>query len=193
MWHQSLPKFASWNLATFWLTFRDWIIWYNFQAHCIVHALCLNVSSVFIWRCLRYKYRNTESIKLLGCSFHQNWFWIYMCTRFSWLSHWYRFLPLKGTLDKYNIYLFISNSLKDFKLNQYQNFQLILPLLFHFMRYFVNSIIFGMSHRLLYCVFIEVDFETRKCHKYPYFFKSKSVYNVKLIMQSLPMSTLLMV
>ena len=30
---------------------------------------------------------------------------------------------------------------------------------FHFMRYFVNSIIFRVSHRLLYCVFIEVDFE----------------------------------
>ena len=27
------------------------------------------------------------------------------------------------------------------------------------MRYFVNSIIFRVSHRLLYCVFIEVDFE----------------------------------
>ena len=27
------------------------------------------------------------------------------------------------------------------------------------MRYFVNSIIFRVSHRLLYCVFIEVNFE----------------------------------
>ena len=28
-----------------------------------------------------------------------------------------------------------------------------------FTRYFVNSIIFRVSHRLLYCVFIEADFE----------------------------------
>ena len=33
---------------------------------------------------------------------------------------------------------------------------------FHFMRYFVNSIIFRMPHRLLYCAFIEVDFEKWK-------------------------------
>ena len=66
---------------------------------------------------------------------------------------------LKGALDKNNIYLFISNSIEDFKLNQYQIFQLILPMRFHFMRYFVNSIIFRVSHRLIYCVFIEVDFE----------------------------------
>ena len=64
----------------------------------------------------------------------------------------------KGALDKYNIYLFKSNSIEDFKLNQYRNFQLILPMRFHFMMYFVNSIIFSVSHRLLYCVFIEVDF-----------------------------------
>ena len=43
---------------------------------------------------------------------------------------------------------------------------------FHFMRYFVNNIISRVSNRLLYCVFIEVDFENRKC--YSYFFK-KSV------------------
>ena len=66
---------------------------------------------------------------------------------------------LKGALDKYNIYLFIYNSIENFKLNQYRNFQLILPERFHFMGYLVNSIIFRVSHRLLYCVFIEVDFE----------------------------------
>ena len=65
---------------------------------------------------------------------------------------------IKGALDKYNIYLFKCNSIEDFKLNQYRNFQLILPMRFHFMMYFVNSIIFRVSHRLLYCVFIEVDF-----------------------------------
>ena len=68
----------------------------------------------------------------------------------------YRF---KGALDKYNIYLFISNSTEDLKLNQYQNFQLILPMYFHFMQYFVNSIIFRVSHRFTVCVFIEVNFE----------------------------------
>ena len=65
---------------------------------------------------------------------------------------------IKGALDKYNIYLFKSNSIENFKLNQYRNFQLILPMRFHFMMYFVNSIIFRVSHRLPYCVFIEVDF-----------------------------------
>ena len=62
-------------------------------------------------------------------------------------------------MDKYNIYLFLSNSKEDFKWNQYRNFQLILPMRFPFMKNFVNSIIFRVSHRLLYCVFIEVDFE----------------------------------
>ena len=71
----------------------------------------------------------------------------------------YENLRVKGALDKYDIYLFISNSLDDFKLNQYWNFQLILPMHFHFMMYCVNSIISRVAHRLLYCVFIEVDFE----------------------------------
>ena len=65
----------------------------------------------------------------------------------------------KGALDNFNICLFISNSTEDLKLNEYWNFQLILPMRFYLMRYFVNSIIFRVSHRLLYCVFIEVDFE----------------------------------
>ena len=69
---------------------------------------------------------------------------------------------IKGALDKYDIYLFVSNSIEDFKLDLYWNFQLILLMRFHFMRYFVNSIIFRVSHRLLYCVFIEVDFEKQK-------------------------------
>ena len=65
----------------------------------------------------------------------------------------------KGALDKSNIYLFISNSKEDIKSTHYRNFQLILPKRLHFMRNFVISIIFRVSHRLLYCVFIEVDFE----------------------------------
>ena len=59
----------------------------------------------------------------------------------------------KGALDKYNIYLFVSNCIEDNKLNQYWNFQLILPMRFHFTRYFANSIIFRVSQRLLYCAF----------------------------------------
>ena len=66
---------------------------------------------------------------------------------------------IKGALDKYNIYLFISNSMENFKLNQYRNFQLFLPMRFHLMMCFVNSIIFRVSHRLLCYAFIEVDFE----------------------------------
>ena len=65
---------------------------------------------------------------------------------------------LKLALDKYNTYLFISNSVEDFKLNQYRNFQLILPMNFQFISYFVH-IIFSVSHRLLYCLFVKVDFE----------------------------------
>ena len=53
----------------------------------------------------------------------------------------------------------ISNSIEKFKLNQDWNFQLILSMSFHFMRHFANSIIFRVSHRLLYCVLIEVAFE----------------------------------
>ena len=62
-------------------------------------------------------------------------------------------------ITKYNNYHFISSSIEDLKSNQYRKFQLIPPMRFHFMRYFVNNIIFRVPHRLLYCVFIEVDFE----------------------------------
>ena len=53
----------------------------------------------------------------------------------------------KGAFDNYNICLFIFHSMEDFQLNQYQKFQLILPMHFHFMRYFVNSIIYRASHK----------------------------------------------
>ena len=65
----------------------------------------------------------------------------------------------KGALGKHNIYLLISKSIRDIKLDQYWNFQLIPPMRFHFMRYFVNTIISSVSHRLLHCVLIEVNFE----------------------------------
>ena len=42
----------------------------------------------------------------------------------------------------YSISLLISNSVDNFELNQYQNSQMIMLIRFHFMRYFVNSIIF---------------------------------------------------
>ena len=58
-------------------------------------------------------------------------------------------IEFKGALDKYNSFLFISISIEDYKLNQYRKFQLILPMRFPFMGYFVNSIIFSVSHRLL--------------------------------------------
>ena len=65
----------------------------------------------------------------------------------------------EGALDQYSIYLCSSNSAENLKLSQYRNFQLILAMRFHFMSYFVNSIISRVSNRLLDCVFIEVDFE----------------------------------
>ena len=71
----------------------------------------------------------------------------------------YAVKQVKGALDKYTINLFISNSIEDSKLIQHLNFQLIQPMPFHFMRYSVNSVIFRVSHRLLYCGFIEVVFE----------------------------------
>ena len=64
-------------------------------------------------------------------------------------------LELQGAFDKYDIYLFMSNSVEDFELNQHQNFQPILQMHFHFMMYFVDSIIPRVSH----CVFIKVGFE----------------------------------
>ena len=53
---------------------------------------------------------------------------------------------IKGTLDKSNIYLFISSSIKNCKSKLYRKFQFILPMRFHFMRYFVNNIIFRVCH-----------------------------------------------
>ena len=66
---------------------------------------------------------------------------------------------LKGHWTRMTSYLFISYSIEDFKFDQNCYFQLILPMHFHFMRYFVRNIIFRVCHRLLYSVFIEVDFE----------------------------------
>ena len=59
----------------------------------------------------------------------------------------------------YNIDLLKPKSTEDIKLNQYRKFQPNLLMRFHFMKYFVNSTISSVSHRLLYCVLIEIDFK----------------------------------
>ena len=69
---------------------------------------------------------------------------------------------VKGALDKYKIYLFASCSKENFKINQYQKFQPIRSMRFHFIWFLVNSIIPRVSHRPLYFVFIEVDFKKKK-------------------------------
>ena len=71
----------------------------------------------------------------------------------------------KGALDKYNPISLYNSSIENIKINQYQKFQLILPIRFHFMRSFINSTIPRVSHRPLYCVFIEIDFEKYKMLK----------------------------
>ena len=69
-------------------------------------------------------------------------------------------LHLKGQyIDNYNVYLFVSCSKENFKISKYQKLQPIRPILFHFIWFFVNSIIPRVSDRPLYCVFIEVNFK----------------------------------
>ena len=86
------------------------------------------------------------------------------------ITHIYNFpagtsITIKGVLDTlYKINLFISSSTKssieDFKWNQLPKFAADSEKRFALCsRHFLNSIIFRVSHRLLYCVFIEVDFE----------------------------------
>ena len=60
---------------------------------------------------------------------------------------------VKEALDKYNVHLLVSYSVEDFKLSQYWPFQLIMTMRYHFIRYFVNSIIFRVSHRLLLYIY----------------------------------------
>ena len=84
---------------------------------------------------------------------------------------------------------FLSNSIENFELNQYPNFQLILPMRFHFMQYFLKSIIFRVSNRFLYCVFIEVE------NAWNIYISSEVNHSrtKKLSMQSLHMPTLLII
>ena len=110
--------------------------------------------------------------KRLNLFFHSNWkqFRVFKIAKFEFTvtvhyGPWAKYTllwALEGALDKYNIYLVILKSIEDFKLNQYPHFQLILPMRFHFVKYFVNSIIARVSHKLLYCAFIEVHFEKKK-------------------------------
>ena len=66
---------------------------------------------------------------------------------------------LKGHWTSTCIHLFIYSSIDNLKIMQYQKSQLI-PLLFKWC--FVNRIIFRVSYRLLFGVFIEADFENKE-------------------------------
>ena len=98
---------------------------------------------------------------------------------------------LKGHWTRITSISFLSCSKENCKINQYQQFQPIRPMHFHFIWFLVNGIISRVSHRPLYSVFIKVDFKNRNCYKYQYF--SKSELSVKISMQSLPMPTSLLV
>ena len=85
-------------------------------------------------------------------------------------------------LDKYNIYLFIfdSTSIENFKLNQYQNFQLILPIRF----FFLWGVLWTWTTQSSECIlkatvsritFTKVDFEIQKMLEIFIFFQSKSI------------------
>ena len=66
---------------------------------------------------------------------------------------------LKGALDKYNIYFFKANSVENFEFKPVPKFSADSANAFSFYEYFVNSTVSRVSHRLLYCVFVEDDFE----------------------------------
>ena len=80
-------------------------------------------------------------------------------------------IPFKEALDKYNMYLFVSCSTENYKINQYKKFQSIQPKHCHFIWFLVNSIIPRVSHRPLYCVFIKVDFKKQKLLQISIFLK----------------------
>ena len=73
---------------------------------------------------------------------------------------------LKGALDKYDIYIFISTSIESFEQNRYWNLQLLLPKRFHFIKYFVNIIILRVF--IGYCIvyLLKSILQNRKCYKY---------------------------
>ena len=126
-------------------------------------SMPLNVALITWWQ-NQYKRRQTmlyePGIFYAICdAVHQKGGTLQVKSTLSFVFNVLVFLSLKGALDKYNSYLFISNSTEYFKLNHHRKFQLILPMRFHFMRYFVNSIISRVSHGPLYCLFTEVDFE----------------------------------
>ena len=114
------------------------------------------LATVATW--VKWNKRRNQKCKLLIFFYYYYYYFIFYLFIYFLIKNVFESF-FKGALDKYNIYLFISSSIENLKSNQYQKFQCILPMRFYFMRYFVNSIIFRVPHRLLYCVFIEVDFE----------------------------------
>ena len=123
------------------------------------------VKQSFFFCCLRVLFLcKVLDLKKQNKTKQKNLYWCNMLKKLwsvgQHIKVYYHVPTIKGALDKSNIYFFISSSIKDWKPNLYRKFQLILPMRFHFMRYFVKSIIFRVPHRLLNnCVFIEVDFE----------------------------------
>ena len=71
----------------------------------------------------------------------------------------YEWNVIKGALDKYDIYSFISYFIEDLKIKPLPKFLADSVNAFSFYEVFCDSIIFRVSHRLLYNVYIEVDFE----------------------------------
>ena len=90
--------------------------------------------------------------------------WSYSQFLFSWniVSN-----LLKGALDKYDIYLFISNSIEDFKLDLYWNFQLI-----EFSFWTASSSECTIGYCIVYL--LKLTLKNRKCQKYSYFFSKVS-------------------
>ena len=135
-----------------WLTLQTLNSVYKFNMH--------NISPLL--RPVAVPFQLVLSCLVVMCISYYNFMW-QAKVRFENVSIW------TGALDKYNIHLFISNSKENLKLNHYQNFQLILPMCFHFMRNFVNSIIVRVSHIAVWS-FTKIRtnlkiFFSRKVHK----------------------------
>ena len=76
-------------------------------------------------------------------------------------------LQVKGALVKYNIYLFRSNSIENFKFKPIPTFSADYANVFSFCEVSCEHTASAtVSHRQLYCVFIEVNLENRKCYRY---------------------------
>ena len=109
------------------------------------------------------------------------------------LASLYAVLYFKGALDKYNIYLFACCSREKFIINPYQKFQPIRPMRFHFIWFLAKSIIPECPIGPCIMYLLKSTSKNRNCYKYQYFSNCELNENVKISMQSLPMSTLLLV